>query len=166
MISAVYFRGDEMTVMRIDSPVGELWLGEEECMLCLVSAKKPASVEEGRTPLLESAASQLGEYFTGRRKAFDLPLKLSAKGFAGRVYEEMRKIPYGKTVSYRQLAAAAGSPKAFRAVGNICGANPLVMLIPCHRVICADGRLGGYALGAEHKIWLIKHEALNADETE
>lgn len=153
-----------MTVESMDSPIGELWLGEEDGRICVVSMKRPEQAEEGSTALLERAAQQLKEYFTGKRRAFDLPLKAAGTGFAQRVYEELRRVPFGETVSYKGLAEAAGNPRASRAVGSICGANPLIILVPCHRVICSDGSLGGFALGTERKRWLLGHEMVNIDE--
>lgn len=147
-----------MKIERIDTPIGGLWLGEEEGEICLSAAERPAFAEEGSTPLLRMAAKQISEYFAGTRTAFELPLKISAKGFGARVYEEMSRIPYGETISYKELAKAAGSPNAARAVGNICGADPLILLIPCHRVICSDGSIGGYALGREKKTLLLELE--------
>lgn len=104
------------------------------------------------------AVKELEEYFAGQRTEFGFPISLFAEGFKGKVLTAMRKIGYGKTVSYKQLAERAGSPKAYRAVGGACATNPLPIVIPCHRVTNADGRLGGWsgAPGAKEK--LLLHE--------
>jgi methylated-DNA-[protein]-cysteine S-methyltransferase len=107
------------------------------------------------------AAEQLGEYFAGARREFDLPLDYEAGGFERRVLDQLARVPYGKTVSYGELAAMAGSPRAARAVGNIMRHNPLMIVMPCHRVIGADGSLRGYGgpgEGLAEKRWLIEHE--------
>ena len=153
-----------MIVRRIDTPIGGLWLGEENGRICLAAGERPESAEEGSSPLLVLAAEQLAEYFAGTRAAFDLPLAIGGSDFARRVYEELARVPFGETVSYKRLAVAAGSPKAARAVGSACGANPLLVLIPCHRVVCSDGSLGGYALGVDRKRWLIEHEMVIMNE--
>ncbi|MBA8793506.1 methylated-DNA-[protein]-cysteine S-methyltransferase [Friedmanniella endophytica] len=114
---------------------------------------------------LDPAAQQLDEYFSGRRDAFALPLDLRLTGgFRRRVVERLTTIGYGRTGSYAELAAAAGSPRAFRAVGTACATNPLPVVLPCHRVLpsggsVAAGRVGGYAGGAEAKRWLLGFEA-------
>jgi methylated-DNA-[protein]-cysteine S-methyltransferase len=102
-----------------------------------VSAPEPASV-------VAKAARQLEEYFNGRRREFDLPLDYETGGFERQVLSALARVPYGKTVSYCELASMAGSPRAARAVGNIMRQNPLMIVIPCHRVIGADGSLRGY----------------------
>jgi methylated-DNA-[protein]-cysteine S-methyltransferase len=109
---------------------------------------------------LDAAARELDEYFAGRRTAFDLPLDLSlATGFRRAVLGHLREIAYGSTESYAQVAEAAGSPRAVRAVGSACATNPLPVIIPCHRVLRSDGSLGGYLGGLEAKRALLALEA-------
>ncbi|MCB1280978.1 MAG: methylated-DNA--[protein]-cysteine S-methyltransferase [Salinibacterium sp.] len=109
---------------------------------------------------LDAAARELDEYFAGRRTAFDLPLDLSlSTGFRRTVLGHLREIGYGSTESYAQVAEAAGSPRAVRAVGSACATNPLPVIVPCHRVLRSDGSLGGYLGGLEAKRALLALEA-------
>jgi len=108
--------------------------------------------------VLELAARQLGEYFAGERHAFDLPIAPRGTGFQERVWRALLAIPYGTTWSYGQLAHAIGRPSASRAVGTANGANPISIIVPCHRVIAASGALTGYAGGLAAKRWLLDHE--------
>ncbi|MBN9150537.1 MAG: methylated-DNA--[protein]-cysteine S-methyltransferase [Micrococcales bacterium] len=109
---------------------------------------------------LDAAARELDEYFAGHRTAFDLPLDLSlSTGFRRTVLGHLREIAYGSTESYAQVAEAAGSPRAVRAVGSACATNPLPVIVPCHRVLRSDGSLGGYLGGLEAKRALLALEA-------
>jgi methylated-DNA-[protein]-cysteine S-methyltransferase len=101
---------------------------------------------------------QLAEYFAGQRREFDVPLKLAGTPFQRRVWQELGRIPYGATISYAQLAQRIGKPTASRAVGHANGRNPISILVPCHRVVGADGRLTGYAGGVDKKRWLLNWE--------
>lgn len=108
---------------------------------------------------LEAAVRQIDEYFRGARNSFDLPLDMRlAKGFRREVIAHLPKIGYGRTASYAEVAAAAGSPRAVRAVGTACAKNPLPLVIPCHRVVRSDGALGQYAGGVEAKRILLELE--------
>jgi len=106
---------------------------------------------------------QLDEYFAGKRTAFDLPLAPSGTPFQLRVWDELTRIPWGATVTYGELAARAGHPGAARAVGAAVGRNPLSIVVPCHRVVGADGRLTGYAGGIGRKATLLALESRNID---
>lgn len=109
---------------------------------------------------LAEAARQLDEYFAGRRHRFDLPLdRRLSKGFRLSVHEHLPLIPYGRTESYAQVAAAVGNAKAVRAVGTACATNPLPVVVPCHRVLRSDGSVGGYLGGAQAKAYLLGLEA-------
>lgn len=109
---------------------------------------------------LDAAVRELDEYFAGHRTAFDLPLDLSlSTGFRRTVLGHLREIAYGSTESYAQVAEAAGSPRAVRAVGSACATNPLPVIVPCHRVLRSDGSLGGYLGGLEAKRALLALEA-------
>ena len=101
---------------------------------------------------------QLRAYFAGTLTKFDLPLKLQGTIFQQRVWEALKTIPYGTTMSYGELAKAFGQPNAFRAVGLANGRNPVSIVVPCHRVIAANGKLTGYGGGIERKQWLLNHE--------
>lgn len=110
----------------------------------------------------DAAARQLADYFAGRRTTFDLPLAPRGTAFQQRVWDELARIPFGQTTSYRALAERIGSPAAVRAVGRANATNPLPIVVPCHRVIGADGSLTGYAGGIPAKEWLLaleKHAA-------
>jgi methylated-DNA-[protein]-cysteine S-methyltransferase len=121
-----------------------------------------ASVQQGwihRPGGFGAAAAQLGEYFAGERTEFDLPLAPHGTPFQLAVWTELAQIPHGKTISYGEVAAALGkSPVASRAVGLANGRNPISIIVPCHRVIGADGSLTGYGWGLDHKEWLLRHE--------
>jgi methylated-DNA-[protein]-cysteine S-methyltransferase len=114
---------------------------------------------QGVDPVLEQAHRQLDDYFLGRRRAFDLPLSYAGTAFQNRVWAALQTIPYGTTLSYVELAYQINQPKAARAVGAANGKNPLCLVIPCHRVVAANGNLGGYSGGIEAKQWLLSHEA-------
>jgi methylated-DNA-[protein]-cysteine S-methyltransferase len=109
---------------------------------------------------LDTVASELDEYLAGRRQAFDVPVDLRlARGFRREVLERLRQVPYARTVSYAQLAASAGSPRAVRAVGTACALNPVPLVVPCHRVVRSDGAPGGYRGGPDVKRRLLAMEA-------
>ncbi len=110
----------------------------------------PECVEEG--------TRQLEEYFKGVRRNFSLKLLLRGTSFQKLVWQQLKKIPYGKVASYGDVARAIGNPHAYRAVGNANNKNPFVIIIPCHRVIGADGKLVGYGSGLWRKEWLLNHE--------
>lgn len=126
-----------------------------------VQAVAGGAVEAANDPLLSAAAELLMAYFAGRRVAFDLPLDLGGRGdFTRAVLEACAAIPWGVTRTYGELAAEVGSPRAARAVGQALGRNPLPVLIPCHRVIGADGRLVGFGSGLALKRRLLEHEGI------
>jgi methylated-DNA-[protein]-cysteine S-methyltransferase len=101
---------------------------------------------------------QLAEYFAGSRQQFDVPLKVDGTPFQQRVWQELVRIPFGTTITYGQLAQRVGMPTGSRAVGNANGRNPISIIVPCHRVIGANGKLTGYAGGVEKKEWLLDWE--------
>lgn len=147
------------------SPVGMLTLcaGEDALHGLYFGASAPAQAQERCTPLLEAAMRQLDEYFRRQRRVFTLPLAPQGTDFQKRVWHALCAIPYGQTCSYAQLAEAVGAPRAFRAAGQANHANPLPIFIPCHRVIRADGALGGYAGGLSRKAFLLKLEDWASD---
>lgn len=110
-------------------------------------------------PLLKKAEKQLLEYFSGSRKSFELPLNLQGTAFQKSVWQALKKIPFGKTCSYREIANKIGNTGAMRAVGNANGKNPISILIPCHRVVQSNGELGGYSGGAALKAFLLNLES-------
>ncbi len=109
-----------------------------------------------------SARKQLKEYFSGKRKKFDIPFEFKGSKFQNEVWKALTKIPYGSVVTYQDIAKLTGNEKAVRAVGSANGKNPIPIIVPCHRVIAKNGKLSGYAGGVERKEWLIEHEAKNS----
>ena len=154
----------------VDSPVGRILLtGDERALggLYLLDAgEHSASVrpEWTRRPGgFATVAEQLAEYFAGARKEFDVALAPRGTPFQLAVWAELTRIPYGVTTSYGAVAAALGkSPVASRAVGLANGRNPISIIIPCHRVIGADGSMTGYGWGVDRKEWLLRHEGARA----
>jgi len=154
---------------RTDSPLGVLLLAATETGLAgawFVQGQRDTPDPVGWTedpdhPLLRQAAAQLSTYFEGRREHFDLPLDLRhGTEFQQAVWQALCSIPFGKTTSYGMLAARIGRPKAVRALGAAVGANPLGIIVPCHRVIGADGSLTGYAGGLDRKTALLRLEGI------
>jgi len=145
-----------MAHLSFPSPVGELTVTEQDG--AIVSLDWGSKRGGAPNALLDQAKAQLDAYFSKKIKAFDLPLRPQVSGFQARVLRVMQEIPYGKTKSYGDLAAWIGS--APRAVGGACGANPIPIIIPCHRVIAKSGDLGGYSGqgGATTKRRLLVHE--------
>lgn len=109
-------------------------------------------------PLLDKATTQLEEYFAGERKNFDLPIKLSGTEFQQQAWGVLKKIPFGKTISYGEQAKRVGDKKKARAVGMANGRNPVSIIVPCHRVIGSNGSLTGFGGGLKKKQWLLNHE--------
>lgn len=142
-----------------NSPVGTIVVAVDESGITNTHFGETPSVTGGKTtPLLEVAIAQLEEYFAGQRRTFDLPLNPSGTEFQRRVWTELLKIPYGQTRTYGQVAAAAGNPRAARAVGMANNRNPISIIVPCHRVVGADGTLTGYGGGIENKGALLRLE--------
>lgn len=146
---------------RWNSPIGTLVIAEdgEGISELFLGAGAPAGSREETTPLLQEAMRQLTEYFAGTRRDFSLPLSLHGTLFQLADWEALCSIPYGETRSYRQIAEQIGNPKACRAVGMANRCNPVMIVVPCHRVIAADGSLGGYACGLDAKRFLLELEA-------
>jgi methylated-DNA-[protein]-cysteine S-methyltransferase len=152
----------------VPSPIGPLTLTAEAGALTRIDFGAPAGHADGAAdaaapppvnPILAKAAVQLAAYFAGELHEFDLPLRPGGTPFQLIVWEALRRIPYGETVTYGELAAAIGRPAASRAVGGANHRNPLAIVVPCHRVIGADGTLTGYAGGLSAKAALLSLEA-------
>ena len=150
---------------KMSSPLGALYLVASEVDLKSVRwVASPVPFAESLTapgrshPVLAQAASQLEEYFAGRRQDFDLPLDACGTAFQRNVWAQLRRIPYGQTRSYRDIAREIKNEKAVRAVGTANGANPLSVVVPCHRVIASNGTLGGYSGGLPIKARLLELE--------
>jgi AraC family transcriptional regulator, regulatory protein of adaptative response / methylated-DNA-[protein]-cysteine methyltransferase len=165
--------GDFIRLARIDSPLGPLVAGAVDAGICLLEFSDRRMLETQadtlRTrfglpaapsphPFLERLAAELGEYFAGNRKDFDLPISEPGTPFQERVWAALREIPCGETRSYRELARAIGDSAAVRAVAQANGRNRVAILVPCHRVIGADGGLGGYGGGLWRKKRLLEIE--------
>ena len=156
-----------LACMTMPSPVGDLTLvaSDEGLMAVLWPDDDPARVRLGARseatdhPVLRETASQLSEYFAGQRRHFCVPLHFKGTDFQRQVWAQLRTIPAGQTISYRELAQRVGRPAAVRAAGAANGANPVGIVIPCHRVIGANAALTGYGGGLHRKQWLLAHEA-------
>ncbi|CAG4975753.1 MAG: methylated-DNA--[protein]-cysteine S-methyltransferase [Lysobacter sp.] len=153
------------TYTTIESPVGPLLLAAGDDGLHAIEfhasrhpVRRGADWQQGHHPLLDRAREQLAAYFAGERHGFDLPLAPRGTEFQRAVWHALASIPYGQTVSYAQLAARVGRPTATRAVGAANGRNPLPIVLPCHRVIGADGSLTGFGGGLPTKQFLLELE--------
>lgn len=142
----------------LSTPLGLVEIGASETAIVSLYFNSVREHEETPSPLLEQASQQLHEYFSGSRTEFDLPLSLEGTPFQVSVWNALKNIPYGQTVSYGQVAQAIARPKAVRAVGAANGQNPVSIIVPCHRVVGADGSLIGYGGGLWRKEWLLEHE--------
>ncbi len=149
---------------RIDSPVGPLMLAADDVGLRYIEFREnrhPADHADwhgGDNEVLQATEAQLGEYFAGTRRSFDLPLAPRGTDFQLTVWRELAHIPFGATISYAQLAQRVGNTQAMRAVGAANGRNPLPIVLPCHRVIGADGALVGFGGGLPVKEFLLQLE--------
>jgi len=131
--------------------------GQDLVLIEISPAPNPVAAQ-----ILQQAVVQLREYFAGSRQAFDLPLAGNGTAFQQQVWQQLCAIPFGQTQSYGELALRLGNKNAMRAVGAANGRNPIAIIVPCHRVIGADGKLTGYAGGLDRKIWLLQHEQRTA----
>lgn len=159
-----------MYFCRYSSPLGNILLAEEEDAIVYcqwedtIDEQMITMWEEDKelnSMLLTEAYCQLTEYFTQKRKTFNLPIRLKGTPFQLLAWEGLQQIPYGETLSYAGLARLIGREKAARAVGNANHHNPLMVIIPCHRVVASNGELGGYAGGTARKAWLLEKEKGN-----
>ncbi len=142
----------------IETPIGKMYIAEENDKIIEVNLDKDNYYQEKDTEILNLAGKQLSEYFNGNRKDFDLPIYLKGTEFQKKVWQELLKIPYGEVRTYGEIAKNIGNPKASRAVGMANHNNPLLILIPCHRVIGVKNRLVGYGLGLDKKKYLLDLE--------
>lgn len=171
---------EHIKICYYESPVGLLEIGEDEKGICrigfpytdsyVLGRKESISLEKSqqipsqemfsaqKTPLMQETIKQLQEYFAGKRKEFDLPLSFYGTEFQQQVWKVLMEIPYGETKSYGQIAAAVDRPKAGRAVGMANHVNEIVIVVPCHRVIGANGSMTGYGGGLDVKVKLLELE--------
>jgi AraC family transcriptional regulator of adaptative response/methylated-DNA-[protein]-cysteine methyltransferase len=165
--------GDFIRLAWIETPLGPMAAGATERTLCLLEFTDRRMLEAqletvkrlfrmpllpGQSPVLDQLRTELAEYFERKRTAFTVPLDYPGTDFQRRVWDALRLIPYGETRRYADLASAVGAPGAARAIGHANGLNRIAILIPCHRVINADGSLGGYGGGLWRKLRLLEHE--------
>ena len=150
------------TIFFYDTPVGKLCIGEENgCITHVTWSRIPQEYVLEETELIIECKNQLEEYFAGKRKNFYLPLAPKGTEFQQKVWKALTEIPYGKTRTYGEIAAVIGNPKAARAVGMANNKNPIGIIVPCHRVVGANGKLVGYAGGMEKKEFLLELEKKN-----
>ena len=159
---------------QMETPIGPIWVASTDKVICAVGlgAEQPEDIfgwlarhvdsgpPQENPGALSEALSQLRAYFSGDRRAFDLPLDVRGTDFQRSVWEQVALIPYCETASYGEIARGIGRPESARAVGAAVGANPLPIIIPCHRVIGADGSLTGYGGGLEIKEALLRLEGV------
>jgi AraC family transcriptional regulator, regulatory protein of adaptative response / methylated-DNA-[protein]-cysteine methyltransferase len=161
----------------MNTPLGELLLGATDAGLCLVEfsdqvervklerrllEQRGLALHNGEHPFLHDLQAELKAFFSGRLRAFNLPLDAGGSEFQRDVWAALVRIPFGETRSYNELAVSLGRPGASRAVGTANGSNPLAIVVPCHRVITASGKLGGYGGGLWRKEWLLNFEGRQA----
>jgi methylated-DNA-[protein]-cysteine S-methyltransferase len=166
---------EQIAIGTLDTPIGRLWMACSEQGVCKVvfpgegakatidrwlSAHKPAPPSSPANVWLERTDAELREYFAASRQTFTLPLDLQGSAFHQRVWRALTQIPFGHTISYGKLAQQLDAPKAARAVGAACGANPVPIIAPCHRVLGGDGSLHGFGGGLPVKAWLLRHEGV------
>ncbi len=147
-----------MEIAFINTPLGVTKIAGDENGIAVISILNESEVSETIPSVLQEAVTQLNDYFAGNRNDFDFMLNPSGTDFQQKVWQELLKIPFGKTMSYLDLSKKLGDVKAIRAVASANGKNPLWIVVPCHRVIGTDGSLTGYAGGLWRKKWLLEHE--------
>jgi methylated-DNA-[protein]-cysteine S-methyltransferase len=152
---------------RTDSPIGEIELtsdGSAITSLAIAGGRGLpwSDLPERSAPVLDKAIVQLGEYFAGTRHNFDLPIAVDGTEFQQAVWHELRQLPFGGVASYGEIGSATGRATAGRAVGGAVGANPIPLIVPCHRVLGTNKRITGYSAGAgiPTKAWLLDHEGI------
>jgi methylated-DNA-[protein]-cysteine S-methyltransferase len=152
---------------RIDSPIGRIEIvGDDDAITSLSIERDGALPHDGEperpNPLLDRARDELNEYFAGERTDFDLPVRLVGTPFQEAVWSALVRLGWGEATSYGALAAAVGKPGSARAIGGAVGANPVPIIVGCHRVLASDGRITGYSggNGIPTKLWLLGHERI------
>lgn len=152
---------------RIDSPIGRIEVTSDGDSITSLSIERDGHLPleefpERTADVLDRAVAQLGEYFAGQRTDFDLPLALAGTEFQRAVWQQLSELPYGEVMSYGEIGLATGRSTAGRAVGGAVGANPIPIIVPCHRVLASDKRITGYSggNGIPTKVWLLDHEGI------
>jgi methylated-DNA-[protein]-cysteine S-methyltransferase len=154
-------------ILRMDSPIGRIEVNADEGAITSLSIERQGhlpweELPERTSDVLEAARVQLDEYFRGERAEFDLPLRLVGTPFQRQVWQLLGEVPFGDVLSYGEIGRSTGRPTAGRAVGGAVGANPVPIIVPCHRVLASDGRITGYSggNGIPTKVWLLDHEGI------
>lgn len=149
-----------MKHITLDTPIGRLLVGIEESKVTSIAITDENHQRPTMpcTNLEKQVAQELEEYFNGERREFSFPIKPKGSPFQMAVWKELQQIPYGSTVTYGEIAARIGNPKASRAVGMACNRNPVLVAVPCHRVVGSNGRVTGFAAGTDKKEFLLKLE--------
>jgi methylated-DNA-[protein]-cysteine S-methyltransferase len=151
----------ESVVMAIEyllTPIGELKIIANDSGLLSVKFVEQKVADIDSNEHTRAGVTQLTEYFSGKRRQFDLTLTNAGTTFQNEVWQQLMAVPFGETASYQDIANNISKPKAVRAVGTANAKNPIFIIVPCHRVIGANGSLTGYAGGIDRKLWLLKHE--------
>ena len=142
------------------SPIGIVCLTEEGGAITRIELSDAIDASSAPTPLLHEAYRQIMAYLGGKCQQLDFPIRMVGTPFQQRVWRALQQIPYGTTCTYGEIATAIGNPRASRAVGMACNKNPLLLIVPCHRVIGANGKLTGFACGMNAKQWLLELERM------
>jgi methylated-DNA-[protein]-cysteine S-methyltransferase len=147
-------------VATMPSPVGRVAIYARENKVVFISMGAKGARERGKSPVLTKAVRQLGDYFSGRRKELEFEIEVTGTDFQLAVWDQISQLGFGETATYADIASAIGNPNAVRAVGGAVGANPVPLVIGCHRVLGANGRITGYSGGdgIPTKEWLLRHE--------
>ncbi|MDP4585985.1 MAG: methylated-DNA--[protein]-cysteine S-methyltransferase [Microbacteriaceae bacterium] len=155
------------SIIRTDSPIGRLEITARAGAIVGLDIESDGrlpreNVPEHKSPALAKAATQLAQYFAGKRRTFDVPVNLAGTPFQLSVWDALAEIPYGEFRSYGDVGTSTGRATAGRAVGGAVGANPIPIIVPCHRVLAHDGRITGYSggNGIPTKVWLLDHEGI------
>jgi methylated-DNA-[protein]-cysteine S-methyltransferase len=167
MITARATAVEPAYLRRVESPIGRLEITSDGDSITSLAIEREGrlphdELDERTNPVLDRAAVQLGEYFAGTRRDFDLPVSLSGTAFQQSVWAQLTDLPYGEVSSYGELGLSTGRATAGRAVGGAVGANPIPIIVPCHRVLAANNRITGYSggEGIPTKQWLLAHEGI------
>lgn len=152
---------------RLDSPIGRIELTSDGTAIATLSIERDGQLPHDSRPehqnrVLSKAVNQLNDYFAGRRTRFTVPLAARGTRFQHAIWDQLRSLDWGEVTTYGELGRGAGRPTAGRAVGGAIGANPIPIMIPCHRVLGSDGRVTGYSRGQgiPTKLWLLEHEGV------
>ena len=141
-----------------NSPIGAVRLTEDGGSIIRIELVDTFDESTAPTPVLHEAAQQIKAFLCGNRQQLDFPIRMAGTPFQQRVWRALQQIPYGTTRTYGEIATAIGNPRASRAVGMACNKNPLLLIVPCHRVVGANGTLTGFAYGTDAKCWLLELE--------